>query len=101
MKIIILVVGILIGALSTLLFTSKLDLLSVGKASAVTLENDVTIVLHNDSELIIPKDTKLNFVSQYDDVGEFALNVVITDLSLVKPVDGGATYFSKQGVNEK
>jgi len=101
MKIIILAVGVLVGALSTLLFTSKIDLLSVGKDSAVTLESDVTVVLNNDSELTIPKNTKLNFVSQYNDVGEFALNVVITDLSLVKPVDGYAQYFSKQGANEK
>jgi hypothetical protein len=96
MKLVILLAGILIGVISTLVLTNSVDFLSVSKGYGVSLKDNLNLTENGDVRLTLPKGTKLNFRSQYDDVGEFCLGIVITDLSLVERDDGVFKYFSEQ-----
>jgi len=93
--------GILMGVIFTLILTNKFDLLSINKGDVVTLKDNLVIAENDGVKLTLPKGTKLNFISQYDDVGEFSLGVVITDLSVVEDTDGFSKYFSEQSEGEK
>jgi hypothetical protein len=94
MKSTMLLAGIFIGVLATLLVTNSVDFLSLNKGYTVKLKNDLNLTENNEVKITLPKGTKLTFKSQFDDVGEFYLGVVITDLSLVEESKGFSKYFS-------
>jgi len=101
MKALLLFAGVLIGVISTLVIITNTDLLSVKKGGVVTLKHDLNFIENDNIKLTLPKGTNLNFASQYDDVAEYCLGVVITDLSSVIDTDGVSMYFSEQTENEK
>ena len=101
MKIITILTSLLIGAISTLILTNNVDFLSSSKGSTVLLKKDLDFMENNEIKLSLPRGTKLIFNSQYDDVGEFYLGVVITDLSLVEHSDGFSKYFQSNELQAK
>ena len=99
MKFLIFFSGVVLGAaITSFLLMGNYDLLSSGKGDVVSLKKDVYLIEDKQVRVTLPKGTRLKLKSQYDDVGEFSLDIVITDLSVIEKSSGSAMYFSDQDI---
>ncbi len=97
MKILVFLFGTVFGAvISFFLFMGNYDLLSSNKGDVVSLNKGIDLIENKQVKVTLPKGTRLRFKSQYDDVGEFSLDIVITDLSVIEKSSGDVRYFSDQ-----
>ena len=95
-KILLFLSGAAFGVVVSYFFMGNYDLLSSNKSDVVSLNKDVDFMENEKVKVSLPKGTRLTFKSQYDDVGEFSLDVIITDLSVIDKSSGDVMYFSDQ-----
>ena len=95
-KILIFISGVFVGIGAMFLFIPDIDLLSGSRGYTVSLKENVNFLVGEETKFILPKGTLLKFNSQYDDIGELSLNIIITDLSIIEKKNGDSKYFSTQ-----
>ena len=95
-KILIFISGVFVGIGAMFFFITDIDLLSESRGYTVSLKENVNFLVEEETKFILPKGTLLKFNSQYHDIGEFSLSIIITDLSVIEKKDGDSKYFSEE-----